>query len=457
MPVKSENMHVSKIHNPKAFEYPISIDRGRCNNLRRRLSLPIDVKNVLSESEELKRKEANLWTVIQRVPIFKSNDPDYTRSGYIYTYKLRDEFDRFTSKNREDKAEALKVKQAEIFPAAEPNNNLEKEELIKQEFKKQRKTALEQALSSAEDKEASLIGMNIGWDFVEKPFFEKLDFISRCLKFLGFSIETRGNGVFLTVPDVAALNTLWEDLRSSIAKQTESSPGNNADKRQLFQPSVIGNCISPLPPLDIKLQRGNRANDQDFFRAFLSHDRLVSDKREFLHDLSEHVRILLMLLLSSHVSPQENISCVQHSIKLTLYKSYCLLDYFKWHIPQKIQKLPRDIERVIRMGLPQVEKCYSVFADSITTLYPLAEISETIFFDRIIMLFREPEEQENPPSESIVSWRGYMDKCFPKSLLTANQIRNLLDFIKEFYVTKASMSLTRIEEIFNRTRRCCEK
>ncbi len=95
---------------------------------------------------------------------------------------------------------------------------------------------------------------------------------------LGYSYKTNENGIFLNLPDRETLMSRWETLRE---KRPE------------------------LPKLDIVSSEGI-ATDTDYLLAYFTHDALLSDGAEFVHDHDGHILEIITYILTSVAGPGKN-------------------------------------------------------------------------------------------------------------------------------------------------------
>ncbi len=109
------------------------------------------------------------------------------------------------------------------------------------------------------------------------------------------------------------------------------------------------------------------ASDRDFIQAFLHYDVLLSSNKEFVHDHTAHI-LLLMKSLNENPNHKENISRLRGQVKEAI----------------------KNIEQAEKEGKSQefVNKCYKVLAIKID--YNQAAFNKD--FPKVENLFGEPED-----------------------------------------------------------------
>ncbi len=163
-------------------------------------------------------------------------DEPQSDGGNIKTFRLKNKFNPLSKancNNLSQVAENLNIANKKLFPAVEP----------------------------------SISGVGTPQIYTYKAYFESKGGIP--FAELGYRLETGKNGYYLSTPDVPLLQTRFDRLRN--------------EKEYAY-----------LPKLSFARSRGI-ASDVEFAKIHQTHDVLVSDDDEFLHDQLAHVVVILLL------------------------------------------------------------------------------------------------------------------------------------------------------------------
>jgi hypothetical protein len=264
--VEKAKVQSEKIPQPRAKEAEDlhqRVHRPRSSSVSR--VQPGSTSGIEADKIEVAKRSGVLWDCISRKP--------NKEGGYIYKFRLKDEYDNVTSKNPERLLKAID-KISEIAPAVEApapgvrrylGGITEEEYLI---------MTIEENLGGFEKITPKLI------EEARPVFSAQAKEECRAMKqirALGYDAEFKPTGVYFSCPDREALTARWEDLRSTHPE---------------------------LPKFDIISSEGI-ADDMAFVEALFSHDALLSDGKEFFHDQYAHLVPTLLTILQSKNSEHE--------------------------------------------------------------------------------------------------------------------------------------------------------
>ena len=349
------------------------------------------VGDLLTEAEEISKKSGELWECVKR-------KPDSYSPGYVYTFKLKEEYDGVTSrKGAGDRLEAAKKKMKMIFPAVEPlgrelsylDPNVDKKKFIKQFILDHWNDINFSSpnYSRTEDLQAQKILTAEANLVLEKGVF---------LQKLGYEIKYEVDGVYLNLPDRETLIARWGKLR-------EASP--------------------ELPPLNIASSKGI-ADDITFVEKYFTHDAILSDGEEFLHDQFAHVMAVLIMIHSSwkNNDPKQYQEERARLAKLvgTFYRKIMIA---KRQISEGTLKIPKEHLVPVKDHLEKVEAALSSLVDSIA-----AQTS----YERL-QLYHEGAEShfKNIWFEDSTGWNNYMKNRFGAENINSEKLSALWDQINE--------------------------
>lgn len=331
--------------------------------LKRQASLP-DLGKIKESSQfeaDVSLKTSALWNCIERKP------DKY--GGYIYAFKLKEEYDDVTSNDKEKK-EALQKIYKEIYPALELQGSAVVEVLPDVDDKQIWKKLHPDASSEKEAKE------NYKNSFTAK------------LKALGYCSRVTPEGVYMFLPDKEALTVRWEKLR-------EKDP--------------------TLPKLDIISSEGI-SDDMAFVEAFFTHDALLSTGKEFVHDHHGHIFPLIGIILN----PQNELLPYNQS-KAALVKvvaeGYRGIMLAKREIEEGVIGIPKAQLALLEKRLEILEAGLGAFVDGLSSL-PRYDKS---------LLDKHFENIFNPGEE----YSQYFDTRFGAENVERDELTVLWDQIKE--------------------------
>ena len=349
------------------------------------------VGDLLTEAEEISKKSGELWECVKR-------KPDSYSPGYIYTFKLKDEYDGVTSRNgRGDRLHAAKKKIKMIYPAVEPlgkelsylDPRVDEKKFIKQfildNWNKVKFSSLKH--SRAEDLQAQ--------EFLTSKARFILD-MGVFLQKLGYEIKYEVDGVYLNLPDRETLIARWGKLR-------EASP--------------------ELPPLNIASSKGI-ADDITFIEKYFTHVAILSDGGEFVHDHFAHVMSVLILMYSSWKNNDSKQYQEERarSVKLvaTFYRKIMIA---KREISEGTLKIPNSQLVSVKDHLEKVEAALSSLVDSIA-----AQNSY-----EMLQLHHEGAENhfKNIWFEDSTGWNDYMKNRFGAENINGAKLSALWDQINQ--------------------------
>lgn len=238
--------------------------------LRTALGKTVDIQDI-EKNEALKARSSPLWECIDRI----QNET----GGYSYVFRARDEYDNVTKHpDLEKRKMNTNAKVTELYPAidAKPsemalfNTDLTDEarfNLLRETFE----------AGYVYDPNLDLLGLKPDFfKMVVKPQLElNLHAYNQIIQ-LGFCSNYKKDGVFMTIPDEKTLLVRWEKLRETDPK---------------------------LPQLTLASSEGI-ADDVSFVESFFKDDILISNEKEFVHDMTLHALKTLALVLTKEVKSQ---------------------------------------------------------------------------------------------------------------------------------------------------------
>lgn len=243
----------AKISKKSAEAEDIQKKRSRPALIRQLSHKNLGSKGGMTEKEDIARKHSALWECVKR------RHDKY--GGYIYTFRLRDEFDERLSPEKADAA--IREKNKELSPAIERPVDFEIE-------------AFDFSLS--EDawihKLKSRIDFTNDTEGKMDKFMRNRFRIFREIAKLGYEVKTDSTGVYFSAPDREALLNRYQKLK-------ETHP--------------------TLPDFDVVSSDGI-ASDIEYIEALSVCDAILSDGNEFMHDHLAHIIPTLHLLLILEMS-----------------------------------------------------------------------------------------------------------------------------------------------------------
>lgn len=325
--------------------------------------------SAVSEKKEIEGRTSSVWDCLSR------KEGKY--GGYVYTLRLKDEFNAFAF--NKEAIKRVTEKNNELYPAIEIMTTSLLG--IQSDVKKAAEIAYKM------DKFDSLFSGDADSIVVDTDSFNYKyikEGLNKYQKLRDFGYETRAddNGFYLDLPDKEAIIGYWETLR-------EKDPS--------------------LPKLNIATADGI-ADDLAFVTAYLNHDVLLSTGEEFVHDSLAHVIPTLLLILDS---PEKYLNL----------KSVVVKDISR--LCEKVQKVKEALlantiifedkkeEDNIKRHLEKLETTLGVIADVISS-------SWNIDIYRI-----RKSEIENRFRDTPIStyWQPYFEKRFGKeNAINNNQL-----------------------------------
>lgn len=257
--------------------------------------IDVDIDDVNSSSI-LRDKDSVFWRCVYRKP--------GKNGGYLYTFKLKEEYQTDPKKYDRDLYDKIKQAETDAQPANEPSRHAEKFPGGTQTFTNKSTPAIQ------------------------------------IMEQLGYSSYQKDKGTFITLPDADYVHGEWELLR-------EKYP--------------------TLPPLAIISSQGI-AGDIEFTESFLLYDYLLSDKGEFVHDNTDHMydgilsTIQVMLHLLNHPEEVNELDKIKKHLLKTVAQYHQKIQIAKSVIESS--KVITDEQREqLKKSIPQFEVMLSVFAD----------------------------------------------------------------------------------------------
>lgn len=353
---------------------------------------------------EISSKTEGVWTC-------KNRELDATSEGFIYEFRLNDEYDDITPHlDRTARFNAGLKKQQELFPAIQsqgfrllyldPKNHelcfdaicrfiMHRDHPNVSEGSQEYQQLMDQVIKN---KAPSLIE----------------DFRKHAATFrrLGYGCEYREDGVYLKLPDRTTLLDRWNKLRQERPE---------------------------LPPLDIACLDGD-VDAAAFLSTYLAHDVLLSNDKEFLHDHLLHVLATIELMLDSGTFVDRGLQ-VTYEIQKNTTRAYIgsfyqelmpmkeMLASFKKQIDAAVD-VPADalseMERGYKMMLVQhqiFETLLSIVADSLASQRKYEIISKNIHMSIQAVFLKVLESPQ---------WAAYLNAQFPSEDINRawGQMRN---------------------------------
>lgn len=273
--------------------------------LSRNRSLPDLNKLRIEEStkiEEFCKKDSEMWKCVDR-------NRDHLYGGYVYIFQAREEFDFLHPKVPELDQQLV----TDILAGVKPDQALTNFKLAKRKIAK----LIEESCTIKNQEIYPAI----------EPTIQELTslFSDPDLKDLGYSMETKREGVFFLFPDREALQARWaiaqskraeildefEDRlkkcqydREAIAKLCQESKFAPFEFEEFLEElanpvlaPLIWHMIRPdMPDFDIASGDGI-ADDPEFISNWLSHDVLLTSGSEFIHDQYFHALRTIKFML----------------------------------------------------------------------------------------------------------------------------------------------------------------
>ncbi len=366
------------------------------------------------DAAELNKKTGRLWECISRTL--------QSGGGYIYQFKLKPEFDTVTANlQSKDCLMAAQAKSKEIFPALE---------------------------IYAEDYPYLDLRFQKNKELQEEWIEEKCNIVLRNTNGLLPSTNRTITEIFQTLRQTikAGLDKrlkIGEDLRKLGFKKITNRKGV-----YFFLPSrdVIIERFAKLKNIrpnlgSLKLASSQDvANDMDFVRNYVTHDGLLSEGAEFMHDHSAHILPLLFLKLES-----ESLSS-----KHTYEKSKKRINNYVQVAYERII----NAERGMMKGTLVVDQAYKDrFKNDLNLLKTglgiivdrLAAINSLDRFQKTAIKITEiGEEILKKHFETIwtkINWKEYIAKRYPLYKINPHTLSSLWQLITAFEKDQKSKDL----------------
>lgn len=251
--------------------------------LRLKFNLPksdLTFNQDAKDASELTKKTGKLWECIARTL--------QPCGGYIYQFKLKPEFDTVTANLLATNCSmAAQAKSKEIFPALEiyaedyPYLELKfrKSEKLQEEWIDEKCNAvLQNSNGLLPNSNGTITEIFQTIRHTIKAGLDKRLKIGEDLRYLGFKKITNQKGVYFFLPCREVLNEHFAKLKK-------------------IRPNLSGLSIASSEGV---------ATDMDFVRSYMTHDGLLSEGAEFMHDHSAHILPLLYLKLESEKLPKKH-------------------------------------------------------------------------------------------------------------------------------------------------------
>ncbi len=314
------------------------------------------------EIEDLSQQSGEMWDCIKRFP--------NKLGGYIYKFKLKKEYDDITPTDREEKRncyQAAILKNAAIYPAVERTGRsvLDWDRKI-EEKRKQWMTHLvyEQLFRSCNSNITERMILRFMSMAIIRVSPEVPD-----LHVLGYESSWGKNGVYLRLPDREALLANWETLR-------EIHPG--------------------LRPIDIVSSEGI-ADDLTFVETYQTHDALLSNKEERIHDTFVHVIPNIKLILASGIQDNPTFDHYKFNLVREINKEYRCLMITKRGLEDGTLNISEQMKSLLKMHIPKIEATLGAITDNdaARSSYPVPRpqhLSYNYFsFDRFNHFWNSPD------------------------------------------------------------------
>lgn len=333
---------------------------------------------VEKNADEVSKRSGVLWTCEKRLPS--------KFGGYLYTFKLKQEYDDVTPSDKKlTRLKSAKDQIRKMFPAIEhlgsqvlyldPKVTEEKLSTLANETFND---------SSSEDDEA---------DFVNELKVQK----QRALIFyqLGYECKAEDSGVYLNLPDKNALLCSWERLRNT-------------------QPQ--------LPALNIIPSEGV-ANDLEFVEAYFKGDVLLSTGKEFIHDHLSHVLPTINMIFNSSLNTlNQSYQKEKTRVVTVLVKAYRRIMLIKNEIHESKLNVLTDQLQIVNEQLNKIEALFGALVDEISSF------EDTVLFQNL------DENTLEMHFNGICidpKWEKYLQKCFGAENISIEKISTAWNLIKE--------------------------
>lgn len=303
------------------------------------------------EIEDLSKRSGALWDCVKRKP--------NRLGGYIYKFKLKEQFDDITCTNHDEKAKRWKSsleKQNHLFPALEKRGIrvLEWDPALSRDKGKWIQCLINDYLYNLYTTNLkNICSWNSAFENVDDLWNEvnseeqlakaandaqKKAQVSPEVPFLwrlGYKSRLKDDGVYLYIPEKDALTANWEALR-------EKYPH--------------------LSPLSIASGDGI-AGDLAFVEANMSYDVLLSNGPEFLHDSLAHVVPMLILMLNTGIKGNPKYERRRFKIVRIIAKPYRTIMMIKRMLKEDFSQTSLQNFTLYISQMEKIESALGALAD----------------------------------------------------------------------------------------------
>ena len=335
----------------------------------RRLSAPELGRTTaqLSEQEEIAKKSGEMWKCTSR-------KPDRVSNGYIYTFKLDDQYNYFNGNDSEIKHTNAINKKEEMFPAIEPvllediiilNRNI-----VKDDFFANKRFLMNEFRNPFSTPKANAMARYINEMYEAGKFLQEI----------GYEFIKNEDGVYLNLPDK-------ETLLSRLEKQRDKFP--------------------KLPEIDLFSSEGI-ADNVSFALAYLIYGTLLSDGKEFVHDHIFHIKAALIIIYT--LLSDDNIEALgaeKMRFVKGIAKGYKQLMLVKKEIESNNLNLPNEQRSFLKEHLEKIETLLGMYVDNITAIDNFKELSEAPHERYIEAQYKYVMSGQLNPR-----WKTYLEKRF---------------------------------------------
>ena len=314
--------------------------------LKRSLSTPRiragQASGVKADQIEVSKRSGEMWECVKRTPDVED--------GYLYTFRLKDEYDDVSSK-KPVRLYAAEEKVKEIFPAIEPYSSsvqqydpaLTKEKFLQLKFAN---AVQEYEMTYPDQFEFQKDEIIMQIRLITLPIFKRQWNEIQTFKILGLGVEFCEDGVYFTLPDKNALLARWEKLR-------EMRP--------------------ELPKLHVHSSEGI-ADDMDFVEAYFTHDVLMSDGKEFIHDYFAHILPTIGLMVSSEVGGNPKYSKQRVKMIKQIGKIYRRIKIAERMIVEK----DIIISKKLKNNLDKIKGLLGAYVDVFTNIKEATQVNKLL-------------------------------------------------------------------------------
>lgn len=325
----------------KKFTRKVAADDTGCiarQHLRRGSTSDLDyLRTQPSEAEQISKKDSALWECMSRKP--------NKGKGHLYTFKLKEEFN------------ILKPNEYQGDGSSDSGKDYENGEKLNKDAILNLNKKYQEIFPAIESSE---LHQNIN------------DYDSPVFHLLGYDSKIINNEIYIALPDREALDHNWKKLR-------EKRPD--------------------LPALSF-ISSDGIAGDMDFVEAYISHDGLLSDGEEFIHDHGSHLMPALHLMYSHPQSyPKLKYQLVMQSI-IETYSNLLTIKHADLQGELKDSVLVKEIQS-LQNKQHILETILGAYVDTVSSLVDVNMLSQI-----------EGGLQSNLSFINVKDWKKYFNKRF---------------------------------------------